>query len=107
MLTAAILAGGCNANTKVAIVNPTDRALFVQINERDSFRIDAGTTVTATLPSLDRLAPISITARDERGATIFFVSTSLPRIESTGNKVELQAPTTSGLDPGEAAAPYR
>jgi hypothetical protein len=39
-----------------------------------------------------------ITARDARGATIFAVTTSLPRIEAQGNRVELRS-TGQTYDP--------
>jgi hypothetical protein len=92
LCTAALVTGAiCQTTATVAIVNPTQQPLFVQIDERPPFEVPPGGEVLARLPALDRLAPMSITARDARGQTVFFRALSLPRIEQLGNRVELVA----------------
>jgi hypothetical protein len=86
-----VLSAACQTTSKVAFVNPLDRPLYVTVNERPPFEVPAGGTVQTTLPSLERLQPMAITARDAHGATVFAITTSLPRIQASGGRVELKA----------------
>jgi hypothetical protein len=90
-LALATLASACETTSKVAFVNPSDEPLYVQIDERASFEVPANGTVHRSLPSLERLRPLTITARNSRGATIFALTTSLPRIAASGSRVEMRA----------------
>ena len=95
----------CRANEKVEFVNPTQEPLFVQINEREPFEVPPGGKVFAALPALGRLTPITITARDRRGVTVFHRATSIIRIQTTGNQVQL-TPGASAADPFGAPPAY-
>jgi hypothetical protein len=97
------LATACQTSTQVAFVNPTDQPLFVEVNEHPAFEVPANGSASAPMPSLDRLQPMTVIARDAHGATVFSVATSLPRIEAAGNRVELKA-TGEKFDP--YARPY-
>jgi hypothetical protein len=97
------LATACEMSTNVAFVNPTNQPLFVQLNERPAFEVPANGAASAPIPALDRLQPMTIIARDAHGSTIFSVTTSLPRIQAEGNKIELKA-TGEKIDP--YARPY-
>ncbi len=81
----------CTTQEKVTFVNETDARLYVTINEREPFGIDAGAAVTARLPALQQLVPVTITARDDRGATVFFQTTSVTRLVRDGKRVVLKA----------------
>jgi hypothetical protein len=96
-ITCAFAQVACATNEDVAIVNSTERTLYVTINERAPFTVEAGNTVKTRLPALQQLTPVSITARDDRGATVYFQTTSVTRIIDDGRQVELRA--TSPLDP--------
>ena len=91
-------ASACKTTADIAFVNPTNQALFVQIDEHAPFEVPAGGTVQRALPSLQRLQPITITALDASGATIFALTTSLPRLEASGHRLELKA-TGPAIDP--------
>lgn len=99
-LSLAALAAGaiCQANEKVAFVNPTERPLYVQVNERPPFEVPPGETVFTPLPALNRLAPISITARDEQGTPVFYRAITMVRLKALGNRVEL-TPVGVNVDP--------
>lgn len=94
----------CQTNDTITFVNPTDRALFVQINERAPFEVPAGASVTTTLPSLERLQPFGITARTARGDTVFFVATSLTRLAAEGSRLEM-IPNGIVMDPFASVGP--
>ncbi len=102
LFTSAFVA--CQTNDTITFVNPTDRALFVQINERTPFEVAAGTRVTTTLPSLERLQPLAVTARNARGDTVFFVATSLTRLNAQGGQLEM-VPNGISVDPFAGAGP--
>jgi len=70
----------------------------VQVNEHAAFEVPAHGSASAPMPALDRLQPMTVIARDAHGATVFSVTTSLPRIEADGNRVELQG-TGEKFDP--------
>jgi len=97
------LATACQTSTQVAFVNPTGRPLFVQVNEYPAFEVPANGQASAPVPSLDRLQPMTIIARDAHGSTIFSAATSLPRIQASGNRIELRG-TGEKIDP--YARPY-
>jgi hypothetical protein len=88
----------CKTTSTVAFINPSDQPLFVQIDERAPFEVPANGTVHRRLPAVERLRPLTITARNVRGATIFALTTSLPRIEASGSRVEMKA-TGVPVDP--------
>ena len=94
----AALAAACKTTSNIAFVNPSNQSLFVQVDEKAPFEVGAGATVTRALPALDRIAPITIIARDAGGATIFAVTTSLPQLEAAGHRLELKA-TGPKVDP--------
>ncbi len=100
----AVLAAGCKTTISVAFVNPNAQPLFVQIDQREPFEVPANGTAHSSVPALERLQPITITARDARGATVFFVTTSLPRIEATGHRIDLKA---SGEKVDPLLQPYK
>jgi hypothetical protein len=91
-----ILTSGAPAS--VTIVNPSDQVVYVTINEHAMFEVPANGEVSTPMSTVDRYGPLLITARDARGATIFAVTTSLPRIEAQGNRVELRS-TGQTYDP--------
>jgi hypothetical protein len=70
----------------------------VEVNEHPAFAVPANGTASAPMPSLDRLQPMTVIARDAHGATVFSITTSLPRIEADGNRVELKG-TGEKFDP--------
>lgn len=80
----------CKTASEVTFVNPHEVPLLVQIGERAPFEVPAQKSVTARLPAIERLHPVSITARDPAGAVVFFLTTSVHRIEVTGNRVVLE-----------------
>jgi hypothetical protein len=86
----ALTAIGCSTQKSVAIINPTDQPLFVQVNQRAPVEVAAGATWKTTLPALDRLTPVTINARNGAGHTVVFLSTSLPRLEANGYRIELK-----------------
>jgi len=88
----------CTTTSAVAFVNPSDQPLFVQIDERAPFEVPANSVVRRSLPAVQRLQPLIITARTARGATVFALTTSLPRIEASGRRVEIKA-TGVPVDP--------
>ncbi|MBI5283593.1 MAG: hypothetical protein HY874_00725 [Chloroflexi bacterium] len=98
VLGAAATACSPAMTTSVAFVNPSAQPLFVAVNERESFEVPADGEVRHAVP-LDRWQPMTITARDARGITIFATTTSLPRIKSAGNRVDLQATGGERFDP--------
>ena len=106
VVAAAWLTLACSMNESVAVVNPTQQTLFVQINERDPFVIEPGQTARTKVPALDRLAPITITARDADGRTIFYRSTTIQLLRAAQLRVEL-LPTGDPFDPlaGRRAIP--
>jgi len=89
---------GCQTTSRVAFVNPSNRPLYVQVDEHSPFEVPAGGTVQRELPALERLQPLIITARDVRGATVFAITTSFPRIEASGRRIEMAA-TGVPVDP--------
>ena len=91
-------ATACKTTSNIAFVNPTEQALFVRIDEHDPFEVPAGGTVRRALPALERLQPLTITALDARGVTVFATTTSLPRLEASGHQLELKAAGLS-IDP--------
>jgi len=103
-LCLAVLTAGaiCQANEKVAFVNPTQQPLYVQVNERVPFEVPPGDTVFTPLPALDRLAPITITARDERGTAVFHRAITMVRLKALGNRIEL-TPVGQATDPFEGS----
>ena len=78
-------------------MNPTEQPLFVQIDQRPPFEVAPGASAHASIPAIERLSPITITARDAGGATVFFQTTTLPRLKELG-RVELQT-TGESIDP--------
>lgn len=94
----------CQTNDTITFVNPTDRALFVQINERAPFEVAAGASVTTTLPSLERLQPLAVTARSARGDTVYFVATSLTQLNARGGQLEV-VPNAVSVDPFASVGP--
>lgn len=88
----------CKTMTSVAFVNPSGQPLFVAVNEREPFEVPADGEVHHDVP-LDRWQPMTITARDARGVTIFATTTSLPRIKAAGNRVDLQVMGGERVDP--------
>jgi hypothetical protein len=88
----------CQTAQSVAFVNPTQQALYVQVDQKPPFEVPPGGEVRATVPAIDRLTPISITARDARGQTVFFRAMSLPALQGAGNRVVLAA-TGDPFDP--------
>jgi hypothetical protein len=73
----------CTASREVTFINPSDQPLYVQINQRDPFEVAARGSVRANVPSLERLKPILITARDADGRIVFAYTSSVARIEAT------------------------
>jgi hypothetical protein len=94
-----LLALGCATNERVAFVNPTATTLYVTINEREPFEVPPGESVKATLPALQQLTPITITAHDASGATVFFQSTSVARLVEAGRRIELDPERTQPARP--------
>jgi hypothetical protein len=94
----AVMATACKTTSDIAFVNPSDQPMFVQVDEKAPFEVGAGATVKRALPALDRLTPITIVARDARGATLFAVTTSVPQLEAAGHRLELKA-TGPTVDP--------
>ena len=94
----AALASACKTTSDIAFVNPSIQPVFVQIDEKPPFEVGAGATVKRALPSLNRLQPITIVARDSHGATVFALTTSLPRLDAAGHRLELKA-TGPTVDP--------
>lgn len=90
LIALATFAIACKTASEVTFVNPHAESLFVQIGERAPFEVPAHESVTAHLPALERLHPVSITARDEAGTVVFFLATSTHRIEVAGNRVVLE-----------------
>jgi hypothetical protein len=86
---AALVSWGCETTKEVTLVNPSDQPLFVQINERAPIEIAPGGSAKSTVPALERIATLNITARDGRGQTVFFVATSVSRLEQQGMRIEL------------------
>lgn len=95
----AALASACKTTSEIAFVNPSDQPVFVQLDEKAPFEVGAGATVKRPVPSLQRMQPITVIARDPRGATVFALTTSLPQLEAAGRRLELKAtgPTTDPL----------
>ncbi len=98
VLGAAAIACKPAMTTTVAFVNPSAQPLFVAVNEREPFEVPADGELRHDVP-LDRWQPMTITARDARGVTIFATTTSLPRIKSAGNRVDLQVAGGERFDP--------
>jgi len=94
----ATLASSCKTTSDIAFVNPSGQPLFVQVDEKTPFEVGAGATVKRALPALQRMQPITVIARDSRGATVFALTTSLPQLEATGHRLELKA-TGPKVDP--------
>lgn len=94
----AALASACKTTSDVAFVNPSEVPLFVQIDEKTPFEVGAGATVRRALPALQQMQPISVIARDAKGATVFAITTSLPQLEAAGHRLELKA-TGPKVDP--------
>jgi hypothetical protein len=88
----------CQTTQTVAFANPTQETLYVQIDQKPPFEVPAGGEVRANVPAIDRLTPISITARDGRGQAVFFRALSLPALQNAGNRVVLAA-TGDPIDP--------
>ena len=99
LLCAPLLFLACTTSTSVRVANPTDGALTVQVNERAPFVIQPHGTVSVHLPALERLQPMSITARDTRGAMVYSASLSSSAIAAAGGRVVL------AVDPGAAYDP--
>ncbi|HWS44901.1 MAG TPA: hypothetical protein VN636_03500, partial [Acidimicrobiia bacterium] len=74
----AAISAACKTTSSIAFVNPSDRPMFVQVDENAPFEVGAGATVQRALPALNRLTPITVIARDSKGATVFALTTSLP-----------------------------
>ena len=94
----AALAAACKTTSDIAFVNPSSQPVFVQVDEKAPFEVGAGATVKRGLPALNRLQPITVVARDARGATVFALTTSLPQLEAAGHRLELKA-TGPKVDP--------
>ena len=88
----------CQTAQAVAFVNPTQQTLYVQVDQKPPFEVPPGGEVRAKVSALDRLTPVSITARDARGQTVFFRAMSLPALQGSGNRVVLAA-TGDPFDP--------
>jgi len=98
LVALAALATACKTTSDVAFVNPSDQPMFVQIDQNAPFEVGGASTVKRALPALDRLTPITIVARDAKGATLFAVTTSVPQLEAAGHRLELKA-TGPKVDP--------
>ena len=98
LLAAALATLACSTSESVTVVNPTQQTLFVQVNERAPFAIDPGQTARTKVPALDRLAPITITARDGDGRTIFYRSTTIQLLRAAQLRLEL-TPAGDPFDP--------
>lgn len=94
----ALSALACSASADLTLTNPTDQTLFVQVNEREPFALPAGDSARTSVPALDRLAPITITARDEYGRTIFYRSTTVQLLRAAQMQLSL-VPTGDPWDP--------
>lgn len=101
-----VLAGialiACTTNTRLTLSNPTSGALFVQVNERPPVTIAAGASARVTLPALERLQPLSITARDEHGAMVYSTTVTWTVLHAAGNTVSLQPDPHAAYDPALA-----
>jgi hypothetical protein len=98
LLTAALVSvaliatsSACKTTSSIAFVNPTDQTLFVHIDEHPPFEVPARGAVNRPVPAVERLQPMTVTALDARGATVFAVTTSLPHLEASGHRLELKA----------------
>lgn len=78
-----VMSSWCQTQVQVTFVNPTDRPLFVQVNEREPFEVAPQSSLRAPVPGLERLKPILIVARDSEGRTVYALTTSVNRIEAT------------------------
>jgi len=63
----------CAPSAKVTLVNTTDRALRVRINEAKPIEINPGMKQFGFIPTLILLSPISISAWDERDQIVSVV----------------------------------
>lgn len=99
---AALFALGCTTNTHVKIDNATGSVVSVQVNERAPVKIAAGQSVRVTLPALERLQPLSIIARDERGAIIYSASTTAAALDAGGDALKIIADDQRAYDPAIA-----
>jgi hypothetical protein len=84
-----LMLSACDTSEDVDFVNPTAETVFVQVNQDRPFAVAPGTSVTASVPSFERLRPVTITARNERGDVIFFTTMSTARLAAEGHRVEL------------------
>jgi hypothetical protein len=98
LLPLALAALACRTSEDLTLTNPTDQTLYVQVNEREPFPLAAGETARTSVPALDRLAPITITARDEYGRTIFYRSTTVQLLRAARMQLSL-TPTGDPWDP--------
>ena len=98
LLSLAALSSACKTTSEIAFVNPSTQAVFVQIDEKEPFEVAGGATVKRGLSALNQLQPITVIARDKRGATVFALTTSLPQLEAAGHRLELKA-TGPTVDP--------
>ena len=98
LLSLAALSAACKTTSDIAFVNPSNQPVFVQVDEKAPFEVGAGATVKRGLSALNRLQPVTVIARDERGATVFALTTSLPQLEAAGHRLELKA-TGPTVDP--------
>jgi hypothetical protein len=89
----------CQTSTSVRVSNPTDGALTVPVNERAPFELKPHTTVSVHLPALERLQPVSITARDAQGAMVYSASLSYSAITASGRQVVLTVDPARTYDP--------
>jgi hypothetical protein len=96
---AGIASVACTTNTHVTLSNPTSGPLLVQVNERAAVKIAAGGSARVTLPALERLQPLSITARDERGAIVYSTSLTWTILRAAGNRVSLDPVAARAYDP--------
>jgi hypothetical protein len=99
LLCAPILFLACQTSTSVRVSNPTDGALTVQVNERSPFELKPHATVSVHLPALERLQPVSITARDAHGAMVYSASLSYSAITAAGQQVVLAVDPARTYDP--------
>ena len=89
----------CSTTTRVTLSNPTSGALFVQVNERAPVKIAPGASARVTLPALERLQPLSITARDERGAIVYSTTLTWTILRAAGNRIALAPDAQPAYDP--------
>jgi hypothetical protein len=89
----------CTTNTHVTLSNPTSGPLLVQVNERPPVRIAPGASARVTLPALERLQPLSVTARDDRGAMVYSTTLTWTVLHARGDTIALAPSAQPSYDP--------